>query len=120
GLELMQYISVTGIVTRAINTIVGVAALLLGYGIYGIGAVAIIAAVVGMAMQLIFLKRYHSISLRVNVPRLLSLLRSGLPYLVSSLGLVAYGQVDLLIISSLLNTTQVGWYGLASRLFGTF
>jgi O-antigen/teichoic acid export membrane protein len=120
GLELMQYISITGIVTRAINTIFGIAALLLGFGIYGIGAVALLAGVVGMAMQLVFLKRHHPIALRVNLPQLWSLLRSGLPYLISSLGLVAYGQVDVLIISSLLNSTQVGWYGLASRLFGTF
>jgi O-antigen/teichoic acid export membrane protein len=38
---------------------------------------------------------------------------------MSGLGLILYGQVDVLIISSLVNTQETGWYGAASQLFST-
>lgn len=120
GLERMEYVSLASILSRITNTALGIAVLLLGFGVYGIGVVTILAMVVGLAIQLYFLRRYVAIRTSLNPQRLWAILRAGLPYLASSLGLVAYGQVDVLVISALVDTSQVGWYGSASRLFGTF
>lgn len=119
GLELMEYVSLAGVISRVVNTALGIAVLLLGYGVYGIAVVTIAAMAIGLVLQYVVLWRRYSIRIAFNLAHIWSILRAGLPYLASSLGLVAYGQVDVLVISSLINTTQVGWYGSASRLFGT-
>jgi O-antigen/teichoic acid export membrane protein len=119
GLELMHYVSVAGVASRIINTVLGIAVLVLGYGVYGIGIITIVAMVVGLVLQYVFLRRHYPLPLQFSPSHTWAILRAGLPYLASNLGLVAYGQVDVLMISSLVNTTQVGWYGSASRLFGT-
>lgn len=119
GLELMEYVSLAGIASRIVNTALGIAVLLLGFGAYGIAIITILAMAIGCAIQIVFLRRHSRIRFAFNAAQIGSILRAGLPYLASSLGLVAYGQIDVLIISSLVNPTQVGWYGSASRLFGT-
>lgn len=119
GLELMQYVSIANVLSRIINTGLGIVVLSLDYGVYGIGFVTCIAMGVGLILQYTFLRQRHSVHMIFNTTELFRIFKAGLPYLASSLGLVAYGQVDVLVISSLINTTQVGWYGSASRLFGT-
>ena len=119
GIELMEYVSIAGIISRVANTALGIAVLLLGYGVYAIAIVTIVAMLVGLVLQYGVLWRRYPIRIAFNLQHMWSIMRAGLPYLASSLGLVAYGQVDVLVISSLINTTQVGWYASASRLFGT-
>lgn len=119
GLELMHYVSIANVMSRIVNTVLGIAVLVLGYGVYGIGFVTSIAMGVGLVLQYLFLRKKYPVHIIFNAAELRRILRTGLPYLASSLGLVAYGQVDVIVISSLINTTQVGWYGSASRLFST-
>lgn len=120
GLELMEYVSLASIVSRVVNTALGILVLLIGFGVYGVSAVAILAAAAGLGIQLAYLRQRYPLRLGFDAAQLREILRASLPYLASSLGLVLYGQVDVLIISWLVDTNQVGWYGSASRLFGTF
>lgn len=120
GLELMQYISISSIASRLANTVLGITVLVLGYGVYGYAIITIVTVLTGLLLQLFYMRRYYTFKLGFNRHEMWKIMRAGLPYLVSGLGLVAYGQVDVLIISSLVDTTQVGWYGYASRLFSTF
>lgn len=120
GLELMEYVSLASIVSRVVNTALGILVLLIGFGVFGVSVIAILAAAAGLGIQLAYLRRRYPLRLGFDGAQLGAILRASLPYLASSLGLVLYGQVDVLIISWLVDTTQVGWYGSASRLFGTF
>jgi O-antigen/teichoic acid export membrane protein len=119
GLEAMKYTSLVGIVTKIIDTSLGIGVVLLGFGIYTVGYVTVISALVGAILLLFFLGRYYRPNIRFQVSSAIAMLRAGFPYLLSGLGLVLYGRVDVLIISSLLDHEQVGWYGSASQLFGT-
>ena len=119
GLELMQYVSIANVLSRIVNTLLGIIVLILGYSVYGVGVITIFAMASGLIVQHIYLRQRYSIFFSFDVSKIRQMLRTGLPYLASSLGLVAYGQIDILIISALINSTQVGWYSSASRLFGT-
>jgi O-antigen/teichoic acid export membrane protein len=47
------------------------------------------------------------------------MMSSSVPYLLSGMGLILYGQIDVLIISSMINAREVGWYGVTTQLTGT-
>ncbi len=119
GLEAMQYTSLAGIVSKVINTVVGLSVILLNYGIYAIGFTLVAAALVNTILLLIFLRRYYKLQFQRQTGPAYTMLRSSVPYLMSGLGLILYGQVDVLIIASLVNTQEIGWYGAASQLFST-
>jgi O-antigen/teichoic acid export membrane protein len=119
GLERMTPMAIATIVGKAVNTLVCIAFLLLGYGVYVAAAVAVLAALVNLTIQLAALRQLAKVQIVFDVRALIELLRAGAPYLMSGVFLIAYGQVDVIIISLLVNEKTVGWYGAASQLFGT-
>ena len=119
GLEAMQYTSLANVVSKVINTVVGLSVILLNYGIYAVGFTQVAAALVNAILLLIFLRRYYTPQFQRQAAPVWTMIRSGVPYLMSGLGLILYGQVDVLIIASLVNTQEIGWYGAASQLFST-
>lgn len=119
GLERMSIMSVANIVGKSIDTVVGILLLLAGYGIYAIAALLIVSTTVRFLIQLRYLARTYPLKLSFRVDTALKMLRSGLPYLMSSIFLVGYLQMNVLIISFLLTEEAIGWYSAADRLFNT-
>jgi O-antigen/teichoic acid export membrane protein len=125
GLERMEYISLGLIVGKLFNTVASITLLLLGYGVLVIAAVTIGAALVNLIIQLVSMRRLRQedwaiSNLRFDRPTAAWMLRASLPYLMSGIFLVVYMQIDVVIISLLVNEETVGWYGAADHLFGTF
>lgn len=119
GLEHMQYISFGYIAGKATSTLLSIALLLLGADVYVIAAVAVLGAFVNFAVEFFFLRKLATLHLKFDWTRAQKMLRASLPYLMSGLFLVAYGQVDVIIISLLVNEQTIGYYGAAAQLFGT-
>ncbi|MCA9970192.1 MAG: flippase, partial [Anaerolineales bacterium] len=126
GLEQMQAISIGSIAGKALNTVVAIALLLLGYGVLPVAAVTIGAALANLLVLLHALRR--SLPLRPSLhPRAVGhalrasarMLRASATYLFTQLSLVIYMQVDIILISLLVDETTIGWYGAADQLFGT-
>jgi O-antigen/teichoic acid export membrane protein len=119
GLEKMQYISLASIGGKVVNTVAGIAVLLLGFGIYAITGVYIVSGVVTLLLMGYFLHRFYRPQLTLSPVRLWSTVKASLPYLFSGFALVLYTEVDVVVISLLVDEQTVGWYGAADRLFGT-
>jgi O-antigen/teichoic acid export membrane protein len=119
GLEAMHYSSLAGIISKACNTGLGISVVLLGYGVYIVGLVNVISALISTVLLLMFLRRFYKPVFYFRIAPTLAMCKASFPYLMSGLGLILYGQVDVLIISSLINTQETGWYSAASQLFGT-
>jgi O-antigen/teichoic acid export membrane protein len=119
GIEAMHYSSLAGIISKACNTGLGITVVLLGYGVYIVGLVNVTSALISTTLLLVFLRRFYKPQFHLHIVPTLAMCRASFPYLMSGLGLILYGQVDVLIISSLINTQETGWYGAASQLFGT-
>jgi len=120
GLERMELFSLGEILSNALYTVLGITFLLNGWSIYAITGLMIVTAGVNLAIHLFFLNRLYPLRLTVHQQRVSHLVQAGWPYLLSSFFLVAYMQVDVIIISALVNERSIGWYSAASRLFGSF
>jgi O-antigen/teichoic acid export membrane protein len=144
GIERMEFISLANIAGKAVNTGLAILMLLLGQDVYVIALVTVLSAAVVLGLEVYFLRRLNVIGTQASVhasggtkqeasaeshvyrgrpfsfDAAVRMLRAGLPYLLSSLFLVAYGQVDVMVISLLLDDRAVGFYGSATQLFGTF
>lgn len=119
GLERMGVMSVANIVGKSIDTVIGILLLLSGWGIYAIAGLLIVSTTVRFLIQLRYLKQGYPLQLSFQVDTAVRMLRSGLPYLMSSIFLVGYLQMNVLILSFLLNEETIGWYAAAERLFNT-
>jgi O-antigen/teichoic acid export membrane protein len=118
GLERMAFISAGMVAGKAFITIASLTLLFLGYGVAVMAAVAAAGGLLTLLVQVALLRRVLPQQTEAS-PSSGQMLRAGLPYLANGLLLMAYMQLDVVIISLLVNETVVGWYGTADRLFGT-
>lgn len=119
GLERMEHISVGRIAGHTFNVLVGISLLLLGFGLFAIIAVRIVAALVVFAFQFVRLRQMTEIRPRFDLPLIPKLLGSGWPYFLTGISMVVYMQLDVVIMSFLVSEEAIGWYGTADQLFGT-
>jgi O-antigen/teichoic acid export membrane protein len=120
GLERMEYLSLGSIAGQAVATGAGIVLLLSGYRVVAFALVYLASAVIALTVQWIALQRLHPLHLELDRNRLSWMLRASFPYLLVFGFLVAYNQVDVLIMSWLVSPAQIGWYSAANNLFGTF
>ncbi|MCP5099986.1 MAG: flippase [Chloroflexi bacterium] len=119
GLERMAFITIGDIVGKAFNTIFSIVLLVLGFKVLVIAAVIIGANFVQAAIQFYYLRRLQPFSLNLDFSLLGWMVKAAFPYLMVAVFLVIYVQLDVVIISLLVNETVVGWYSVADQLFGT-
>lgn len=120
GLERMEYVAIASIAFRAFVTVVSIAILLLGYGVLVAAAVNIGGTLITAVLHFYYLQKLQPVSFLSNWDTLKVVFKASSPYLMVYAFSVIYKQLDAVIISLLINETQVGWYGVADQLFGTF
>lgn len=120
GLEKMEYISLAGIVTKFVLTVFTLIVLFLKLGVIVVALVGIPAALINFIMQNHGMRRFTTINIRFHWPTAQQMLKACFPFLVVNLIVTVYAQVDIVVISLLANEAEVGWYGSADQLFGTF
>jgi O-antigen/teichoic acid export membrane protein len=119
GLERMEFISAGNIAGKVVNTVMGIALLLLRQGVYVIAGVGVLASLVTFVVEWAFLRRSVPVRLSFRLPDARAMLKASAPYFLSGVFLVLYMQLDIVIISLLAAEQAVGWYSTADQLFGT-
>lgn len=119
GLELMAYVSLANIVSKGVNTALCIGVILLGFGLNAIATVSILSALVSLAVLWYGLQRYRRLPITATLLEVKPMLANSLPFLIVSLTLAAYQQINTLTIASLIDERSVGWYSTAGTLFGT-
>lgn len=120
GLERMEYVSFGVIAGKLVSTVLGITLLIVGYRLFAIAIVGIIAMATEMLMVSGFLHRQHRLRLRFRLREMLLMIKASTPYLLSALIVTVYFETDVLLLSILVNETEVGWYSVAMRLTATF
>jgi O-antigen/teichoic acid export membrane protein len=120
GLERMDYVSLGNVIGKGVLTVLSIALLLMGQGVLVIAFVGIVAALVHLSVLFIILRRLTVLKFRIDWKMVGWMMKAGFPYLVIYVFLILYQQVDIVILSLLLNEESIGWYGTADQLFGTF
>ncbi len=119
GLERMEYVSLSDIISKTFLTVVGLVLLFLGKGILVISAVVVTSSIIGLFIQRAYLKRLHPIHIKFDWQVTKKIIRESFPYFLVSVFAVVYIQLDIVIISLLAEEEVVGWYGAADGLFAT-
>jgi O-antigen/teichoic acid export membrane protein len=120
GLERMEYVSLSDIISKAFITLVTIALLFAGFGVYMAAIVLVFGALLGFLIQFLALKRLHTIHIHFDWSIAKWMLRTSYPYLLIVGVRTAYIQIDVVILSLLATDVALGWYSAASRLYATF
>ena len=119
GLERMLAPNLAQITEKVIVT--GGCSLLLwkGVGLMTICWVYTAAAVVSFVMQMVLLRRCEPFGLAWNRSWLCRIFVGGLPFLIWVIFGEIYLSIDVLMLSLMTSDAVLGWYGAATRLYGT-
>lgn len=119
GLERMEFMSIADIIAKAFVTVVAIILLLMGYNVVAIAIVVVFGATISLVIQAYALNRLQPLKFKFDLNVMKWMLAAGFPFLIMYSFLTIYQQVDIVIISILVDEKGVGWYGAADRLFGT-
>jgi O-antigen/teichoic acid export membrane protein len=103
---------------QLLSAAIVVPTLLLGGGLYGLLVAQAVAAATGVVFLLKMLPRLRIPPLAVRADTMKELLRSGRPFLIFGLVLVAQPLIDAAMLSKLAAPQAMGWYGAARKLVG--
>ncbi|MFZ4395563.1 MAG: flippase [Kiritimatiellia bacterium] len=120
GFEDMLVPNLALIAEKTIVT--GGCALLLwkGFGLIAVCWVYTAAAAVGFTLQYGLLARHERFGFACDRAQLRRIFVSGLPFLIWVIFGEIYIRIDVLMLSLMTSDAVVGWYGAATRLYGTF
>ena len=120
GLEKMEYMSVSSIVCKIFSVVASLILVFLKQSVYAIAAVTIGASLINAVIMGSALHRTQKIQFIFNFSLVKGILQACIPYLLSSVFLVIYMRIDVIVLSWLTEEKEIGWYSAASTLFGTF
>lgn len=116
GLERMDRVAILDIVTKVVAVATIFLLIALGADVIGIAASAVVPALASVFLMTLFLRRF-GITLKPHLRRIGEVAREGRQYLAIKTTLVAYQQVDIIVISLLVADQALGWYSTADHLF---
>jgi O-antigen/teichoic acid export membrane protein len=117
AVERMGYIAISEVVTKSAQGVLGLA--LVGFGVTAVAAGGVVAAVVALALNIVWLRRQERVSLRTSGPKLLAMTRESLSYWAFGFFFMIYLWIDAVMLSIMTRPEVVGWYGVSMRLFQT-
>lgn len=116
GLERMDYTAAADIAGKVGYVGAVVALVLLGGDERAAAGAGVLQAAVALAVALPLLRRFASIRLAAPLGTVGPLLRRSRPYLAIGAVLVVYQQIDVIVISWLVDEATIGWYSTADGL----
>jgi O-antigen/teichoic acid export membrane protein len=119
GLERMSEGSIANIVGKIVYTGLVLAAIVGGLGIYAVSAVGVISGVASTGLLFYYLSRHQRLWSSFTLGDSIEILKSGAPFLLGSLVLMVYQQVDIIVMSNIVDYETVGWYNSARNIMGT-
>jgi O-antigen/teichoic acid export membrane protein len=119
GLERMAYVSLASVLSKLVYTVANLLCIALGLGVYAIAATHSLMALTAAVLAWAALRRFAPIRLRLNPAHARAMLVATSPLLLYNLVLAAYQQLGKLQLASLADTAAVGYFSVATTLFGT-
>jgi len=117
GIERLTMMAVTLVIQRVSASLLGIGALLLGYGTVAVGLTYAIGAALGLAFALVAMARTIGIERRRVPPaERRAVRRASRPYAAQDIVGILLAKVDTVLLSFLASSAAVGRYGAAYRL----
>jgi O-antigen/teichoic acid export membrane protein len=117
--ERMQYLAYSDIINKAMQSLIGIAIVSIGFGAVGIGASMAGVAASVVVLNTIWIRRFIRIDLRTTWTQLVELVKRSFAYWAFAVFAMLYLWIDTIMLSLLTRPEVVGWYGAPLRLFQT-
>lgn len=119
GLEDFASPALVSIVEKVLSTTFILVALVLGAGVEGVAAIGFATAIVQTAIIYRFLARWGDLQIRTTVREAGRVAVRGLPFMFGAFAMVAYHEIDTVVMALLVDDDRIGWYAAADRLTAT-
>jgi len=119
AVERMEFLALGDVADRALQGLLAIGIVLLGFGVLPVAVSALCVAAFVFACKVVWSRKFFRPEMRTNLRQAKILARESLPYWTMSLFLTFYVWIDAAMLSLMAPVQVVGWYGIATRLFGT-
>jgi O-antigen/teichoic acid export membrane protein len=120
AVERMEFLAGGDVADKVLQSTLAVGLVLLGFGVTHVAVSALCVAAFVFALKAVWARKFYRPELRTTLPKARRLARESLPYWTMSLFLTLYVWIDTAMLSVMAPARVVGWYGVPTRLFGTF
>jgi O-antigen/teichoic acid export membrane protein len=119
AVERMEYLALGIAADRVLQGLTAIGLVLLGFGVVSVAVSALGVAAVVFVLKVVWSRRFVRPELHPTWFQARTLARESLPYWAMSLFLTFYVWIDTTMLSLMAPARVVGYYGIATRLFGT-
>jgi O-antigen/teichoic acid export membrane protein len=119
GLERMQYTAYTDVIYKTVTTAGGIVLVLLGFHVLGLVVLGATAATLALAISIPWARRHFDVVWRVDFADVRRAAIASLPFWATAMFLTFYMWIDSVMLALLASPTEVGWYGVTTKLFAT-
>lgn len=119
AIEKMQYLAYTDIINKSAQSLIGIALVVIGFGVIGIAANMAIMAALVLVLTFWWLRSHFTVDVRTSVTRMAQMTKQSVAYWAFGLFGMIYFWIDTIMLSLMTRPEVVGWYGATSQLFQT-
>ena len=119
GIERMEYLAYSDILTKAVMSGAGVALVIIGYRVVGIMGMMLVISVVVLLLNVWWSRGKFGIAWRPKSDHLRFVVVASFPYWTTGLVLTVYLWIDSVMLSAMSSDVVVGWYAVPTKIFGT-
>ncbi|MCW3036511.1 MAG: Polysaccharide biosynthesis protein [Actinobacteria bacterium] len=120
AVERMEYLAAGDVADKVMQSTLAIGLVLLGFGVTYVAVSSLCVAAFVFVLKAGWARKFYRPELRTTLPKARLLARESLPYWTMSLFLTLYVWIDTAMLSVMAPAKVVGWYGVPTRLFGTF
>ena len=117
--ENMGRYAATGVITKLLNSIVGIALVLLGFGVISLATLAAAIEAFTLFLNFRWARPQFRIMWQVKARRAAALAVESLPFSANYIIHSSYLWINAVLLAVFTSATVVGWYGVSSRLVTT-
>jgi O-antigen/teichoic acid export membrane protein len=117
--ENMGRYAATGVITKLLNSFLGISLVLLGFGVIALATLAAAIEAFTLFLNFRWARPHFKLAWQLNATRAASLAVESLPFSANYIIHSTYLWINAVLLAVFTSATVVGWYGVSSRLVTT-
>lgn len=119
GIERMQYLAYSDIISKTVLSVVGIALVIIGFRVVGIMWLTVLTTVLALLLCAWWSRGKFSVDLTFDLRSIGVLVLAALPFWSMGLAHTVYTWIDSLMLSVMAPDVVVGWYAVPTKIFNT-
>jgi O-antigen/teichoic acid export membrane protein len=119
GIERMEYIAYSDMLSKAVASIAAIAMVIIGFRVVGLMKMSLIITAAALLLLVWWSRGKFSINWKPDPTLIRHVVVASLPYWTTGMVLTFYMWIDSVMLSVMTSSTVVGWYGVPTRIFNS-